>query len=82
MWRAVKWRETAHRIRQIAKRVHEDDENLEVLLSLADDCDAQADQVEKVTKKKVEEDITRYAATSKAHHHRHRRRRSTRRRAR
>jgi hypothetical protein len=51
----------------------------EPLLSLADDCDAQAENLEKVRQRKVEADIvTKYAATLTAHHHRHRRRRSTR----
>jgi hypothetical protein len=78
MWHAGEWREMADRIRELAKRVHEDDGNL-ALLSLADDCDAQAENLEKVRQRKVEADIvTKYAATSTAHHHRHRSRRSTR----
>jgi hypothetical protein len=78
MWHAAKWRETAHRVRELAKRLHEDDESLQVLLTLADDCDAQAEDLERAGKKKVEADVlTKYEATSTAHHHHHRRRRST-----
>ena len=51
MWHAAKWRETAHRVRELAKRLHEDDESLQVLLTLADDCDAQAEDLERAGKK-------------------------------